>query len=90
MLEEQQESLVKAKEEELVKEMTAARLAAGLPVVESELILEASRKVGECLAGDEKQGKRGYSLTKVDSDQNNNNHQDQVTTFHIGHFLKNC
>ena len=91
MLEEQQEGLVKAKEEELVKEMTAARLAAGLPVVESELRLEANRKVGECLTGDEKQGKRGYSLTKVDSDQNNNNnHQDQVTCFHVGNCLQIC
>ena len=80
MLEEQQEGLIKAKEQELVKEMTAARLASGQPVEESELILEAKRKVSECVAGEERQqqGKRGYSLTKVDSDQNNNN-QDQVT-----------
>ena len=79
MLEEQQEGLIKAKEEELVKEMTATRLTTGQPVEESELIREAKRKVVECVAGEERQqqGKRGYSLTKVDSDQNNNN-QDQV------------
>merc|ERR1719341_585198 len=78
MLEEQQEGLIKAKEKELVKEMTATRLTSGQPVEESELIREAKRKVGECVAGEERQqqGKRGYSLTKVDSDQNNNN-QDQ-------------
>ena len=81
MLEEQQEGLIKAKEEELVKEMTAASLASGKPVEESELIREAKRKVSECIAGEERQqqgGKRGYSLTKVDSDQNNNNQDHQV------------
>ena len=74
--------MIKAKEEELVKEMTAASLASGQPVEESELIREAKRKVSECIAGEERQqqqgGKRGYSLTKVDSDQNNNNQDHQV------------
>ena len=89
LLEEQQEGLIKAKEEELVREMTVARLASGLPVEESSLIQEAKRKVGECVAGVEKhqQGKRGYSLTKVDSDQNNNN-KDQVIVVGCYYCLK--
>ena len=80
VLEEQQTGMVQAKEAELFGEVVAARMAQGLALQETEVARAVKRRVGECVAG-VGEG-RGYSLTRVGEDQNNNQQHPGVNQSH--------